>query len=313
MIIILTQCFPSRIGGIENLMSNLALKLSDYEKVIVFADKHNISDDAIFDNYIKDKFLIRRIGGIKYFRRRKKIKELKSFLKNNNVKCIIGDTWKSFELCIDFLNSKKIPTICLVHGNEILKKDMGHFLKIQKILNKVNAVICNSNYTKSLISSFDLTKPIVKIIYPGASDYNKIKESTVYNICGNPILLTLARLEKRKGHENILYSVKELKNEFPNIQYVIAGSGKELINLKKLVKELKIQKNVLFVGNVNDFQKKYLLNKTNLMIMPTLDETSKKSIEGFGISYIEASFYGVPSIASDVGGTSEAVIHDKNI
>ena len=41
MIIILTQSFPSRLGGIENLVSNLALGLSKKEKVIVFADRHN--------------------------------------------------------------------------------------------------------------------------------------------------------------------------------------------------------------------------------------------------------------------------------
>ena len=41
MIIILTQCFPSRVGGIESLVSNLALSLGKKEKVIVFADHHH--------------------------------------------------------------------------------------------------------------------------------------------------------------------------------------------------------------------------------------------------------------------------------
>lgn len=47
------------------------------------------------------------------------------------------------------------------------------------------------------------------------------------------------------------------------------------------------------------------------MVMPTLDESSKRSIEGFGIVYLEAAFFGIPSIASNVGGTPEAVIHNK--
>ena len=47
------------------------------------------------------------------------------------------------------------------------------------------------------------------------------------------------------------------------------------------------------------------------MIMPTLDETHSNSIEGFGIAYIEASQYGIPSIASNVGGTPEAVLDNK--
>ena len=73
MIVILTQCFPSRIGGIENLMFNLSYYLSKNFKVIVLADQHNIIKDTLFDNKFKNNFLVRRFGGIKYFRKRKKI------------------------------------------------------------------------------------------------------------------------------------------------------------------------------------------------------------------------------------------------
>ena len=71
MIAILTQCFPSRIGGIESLISNLSLCLSDKYKVVVFADRHHLFFDAIYDNKVKKKLIIRRTGGIKFFRRRK--------------------------------------------------------------------------------------------------------------------------------------------------------------------------------------------------------------------------------------------------
>ena len=68
MIVILTQCFPSRTGGIESLVSNLALGLSKKQKVLVFADRHHVFFDAMYDNTIKKNFIVRRIGGIKYFR-----------------------------------------------------------------------------------------------------------------------------------------------------------------------------------------------------------------------------------------------------
>ena len=45
--------------------------------------------------------------------------------------------------------------------------------------------------------------------------------------------------------------------------------------------------------------------------MPTLDERENRSIEGFGIAYLEAAFFGIPSIASNVGGTPEAVLDKK--
>ena len=86
MIVILTQCFPSRIGGIENLISNLALGLSKDNKVIVFADRHHLFFDAIYDNKVKDNFLVRRTSGLKFFRRRRKIKEFKSFIYSGTCK-----------------------------------------------------------------------------------------------------------------------------------------------------------------------------------------------------------------------------------
>ena len=120
MIIVLTQCFPSRIGGIESLVSNLAIGLGKKEKVIVFADQHHLFYDAIYDNQYKDKIIVRRTSGIKFFRRRKKIKELKPFIESKKVKLVIADTWKSLELSIDYLNQKNVPTLCLAHGNEFL-------------------------------------------------------------------------------------------------------------------------------------------------------------------------------------------------
>lgn len=310
MILILTQCFPSRLGGIESLVSNLALSLSKSEKIIVFADRHHIFYDAIFDNQHKDKILVRRVGGIKFFRRRRKIKEIKPFIESKKVKLVISDSWKSLELGVDYLNIKKIPIICLTHGNELLSDTETKTKRIKNVLNKVNYIIANSIFTKNLVNDLTMNDLFVDVIHPGASDLRNTEAKEVLDIMGNPIVLTLARLEKRKGHKFIIQSIKKLLSEFPKLQYIIAGDGPELQNLKKLVKLESLEKNINFVGNINDAQKKYLFEKTNLMIMPTLDETKNCSIEGFGISYLEAAFFSIPSIASNVGGTPEAVINN---
>ena len=99
--------------------------------------------------------------------------------------------------------------------------------------------------------------------------------------------------------------------KFPHIQYIIAGDGPEKSYLKNLAKKYELESNVFFVGTINDFQKKYLFENTDLMIMPTLDEKEKRSIEGFGIAYLEAAFFGIPSIASNIGGTPEAVLNNN--
>ncbi len=311
MIVILTQCFPSRVGGIESLISNLALGLSLENKVIVFADRHHIFFDAIYDNQVKDKLLIRRTSGLKFFRRRKKIKDLKPFILSGKVKCVISESWKSIELCIDLLNNKKIPTICLAHGNEIIQTKTKKINKIINILNKCSSIVTNSDYTLNLIKSSGVNNSNIKRIYPGAVFKQNIKEQKINIEEGNPIILTLARLEKRKGHIYVLNAIQNLINEFKNLKYIIAGDGPELKFLKEEVSRKRLDKSVIFLGKVNDAQKKYIFSKTNLMVMPTIDEKHNRSIEGFGISYIEAALFGIPSIASNVGGTPEAVIHNK--
>ena len=134
MIVILTQCFPSRLGGIESLMGNLSLELSKKNKVIVLADRHHFFYDRMYDNKYKNEILVRRIQGLKFFRRRRKIKELKPFISSGKIDCVIADSWKSLELCIDLLNKNLIPTICLAHGNELIQKNP----KKTNIIKKLN-------------------------------------------------------------------------------------------------------------------------------------------------------------------------------
>ena len=49
MIIILTQCFPPKIGGIENLIENLSIELSKTHEVLVLADQHDQKNDSDYD------------------------------------------------------------------------------------------------------------------------------------------------------------------------------------------------------------------------------------------------------------------------
>ena len=311
MFLILTQCFPSRVGGIENLISNLALSIAKENKVIVLADQQNFFQDIVYDKKNQNKLIIKRYGGIKFFRKRKKIKDLNSFIDSTEIKCVIADTWKSLELCIDRLNKKKITTICLVHGNELILKKNKKIEIVENILSKTNFIVANSKFTENLLKKNINIDKKINVIYPGAVDLRSIESDKFLKINGWPVLLTLSRLEKRKGHVFILNSINELKKNYPNIRYIIAGDGLEKNKLKKLVKNYNLSENVIFTGNVNDSQKKFLFECSTLMIMPTIDDSENRSIEGFGISFIEAASYGVGSIGGKDGGASDAISHNK--
>ena len=61
--------------------------------------------------------------------------------------------------------------------------------------------------------------------------------------------------------------------------------------------------------NIDENSKLALIAYSNLFIMPSRIE--KKSVEGFGISYMEAASYGVGSIGGKDGGASDAIVHNK--
>ena len=124
-----------------------------------------------------------------------------------------------------------------------------------------------------------------------------------------PKIITVSRMDKRKGHDKILMLIKNLKPKFPKIKYVYVGFGEEENNLIKLTKELNLEKEVKFLNNVEFDLKVALISSSNLFLMPSRIE--KKSVEGFGISFIEAASYGVASIGGKDGGESDAIVHNK--
>ena len=124
-----------------------------------------------------------------------------------------------------------------------------------------------------------------------------------------PKIITVARLDKRKGHDKILMLIKNLKPKFPKIKYICIGFGEEENNLIKLSQQLSIEKEVTFLKNIDEDLKFALIESSNLFLMPSRIE--KKSVEGFGISFVEAASYGVASIGGKDGGASDAIMHNK--
>ena len=105
-------------------------------------------------------------------------------------------------------------------------------------------------------------------------------------------------------------ALRNLKQIYPDIVYICVGYGDEEANIKRLVKELDLEAQVMFFKDIGDELKNALVAKSNIFIMPSI--VHKKSVEGFGIAYVEAAQYGVPSIGGKDGGAPDAIDHKKN-
>ena len=306
MFVISTRNYPPDIGGMQNLMGGLSLSLLKHGPVKVFAEKTN-DDDGFDKNLGVD---ITRISGFKIFRKYRKANLIKEFSLKNSVRAFFFDHWKSIEK-IDDKVLKNTKSFCLIHSKEINHAE-GSFLnkRMLKSLNKASFVIANSEFTKKLVIKNGLNENKIEIIHPGCNYPIKIdnksidKAKDLYRNCF-PKIITVARLDKRKSHQNILMTIKNLKPRFPNIKYISIGDGEEMQNLKNLKNELGLGNEVLLLKDSSEFLKVALLEQSDLFLMPSV--IFKKSVEGFGISFVEAAAYGTGSIGGIAGGASDAI------
>jgi len=306
MYLIVTRAFPPELGGMQSLMWGLTKEMSKNFMIKVFADyqkNHKEFDD-------KESFSIERVGGIKFLRKIRKAQLINEFLKESKVQGIIADHWKSLELIKS--NKKKY---CLIHGKEINHpKESSINTRLIKVLNGTEKVIANSEYTKNLAIDKGVDKNKVVVINPGVNPAEELNKKSLEKVerllkIKTPRLITVSRFDKRKNHEKVIMALRNLKQQYPDIIYICIGYGDEENNLKKLVQELDLSSQVMFFKDISDDLKNSLLAKSDIFVMPSI--IHKTSVEGFGISYVEAAQYGVPSLGGKDGGATDAIDHNK--
>jgi len=306
MYLIVTKTFPPEVGGMQNIMWGLANELSKNYMIKVFADYYE--DHKNFDEQVS--FSIERVGGLKLLRKYRKAQLINEFIKENKVEGIIADHWKSLEHLKT--NKKKI---CLIHGKEI-NHEKGTSLnkRVLEVLENVEAIVANSEYTKNLAISLGVKQDKIIVINPGVDAVEELDKKTLDKVENllkhkSPRLITVSRFDKRKNHEKVIMALRNLKQIYPSIIYICVGYGDEEENIKKLVAELGLQPQVMFFKDISNELKNALVSKSDIFVMPSI--VHKKSVEGFGIAYVEAAQFGVPSLGGEDGGAADAIKHEK--
>mgnify|MGYP000011478299 CR=1 FL=1 len=306
MYLVITRSFPPEVGGMQNLMWGLTKELSKNYMLKVFADYQD--NHKIFDEQVS--FSIERVGGIKLLRKYRKAQLINQFTKENKVEGIIADHWKSLEL---IKSTKK--KICLIHSKEINHEKKTNLNKrVLNVLNNVDLVVANSKYTKDLAIKCGVDESRIIIINPGVDPVQELNNKSLHKVESllkhkSPRLITVSRYDKRKNHEKVIMALRNLKQKYPDIVYICIGDGDEAKNIKDLVKELDLSSQVMFFKDISSDLKNSLLAKSDIFVMPSI--IHKTSVEGFGIAYVEAAQYSIPSLGGKDGGASDAIEHDK--
>ena len=297
--IIVTQTFPPRTGGMQNVMDSISKRLSINNEIHIFPD-HFLSKKYSNSNF---NINIHNNYSPKILRPFIKKILLKVICKSNDV--IICDSWKSLNAVPETINKVYV----FAHGQEFLSKDKK-FERIKKSLSRASCVICNSRYTANLIDNLNISNT-KKVIIPPTYSLEKLSKNKSSKNPKIVSLLTICRLEKRKG---ILPVLKCLSNLSTNkllkpFKWNICGEGFQFEEIKENIKKLNLSDQVFLIGKINDNLKQKFLECSDVFVMPSYK--ANKSIEGFGISYVEAAAYKIPSIAGLDGGVTDAVVDSK--
>ena len=306
MILFATQNFLPAIGGTQLYVTGLADALAARGHAIeVYCDAASRGAAAEIDN--ARNYAIRRFGGFRPLLRRRKAHAVAQRIAAGDVAALITDTWKSLEY-FPAQSLSKVRVLCLAHGSEFLAPPgSGKERRMIASLANADIVAANSQFTGDLVKPFLRGKTGVKVIWPGVDPPKGASRNfTRKEQDAEPRLLTIARLEPRKGIDTVLRALPALAQQFPRISYDVIGKGEDHQRLLLLANDMKLGSRVRFHGYISEQQKAELLARADILLLPNRREPG--SVEGFGIVFLEAAAFGTPSIAGADGGTADAVL-----
>ncbi|HEU5081966.1 MAG TPA: glycosyltransferase family 4 protein [Acidimicrobiales bacterium] len=131
-----------------------------------------------------------------------------------------------------------------------------------------------------------------------------------YGLHDGPLVLSLSRLVPRKGMDVLIEAAVRLAPRVPGLQVAIAGSGRDRSRLERRVAATGAP--VQFLGRVPEDDLALVHGAADVYAMLCRSRWGGLEQEGFGIVFLEAAAAGVPQVAGDSGGASEAVAHGES-
>lgn len=200
------------------------------------------------------------------------------------------------------------PYWILVYGVDAW--DIEHPLK-RWALQAAEKVISISSYTRNrLVEEENLQLSKISLL-PVTFDIQRfqIKPKPIYLFNrhklqeSQPIVLTVARLaddEQYKGYDQVIRAMHLVRQEMPEVHYVLVGKGSDRPRIEQLIESLDLKDCVTLAGFVPDEEICDYYNLCDVFIMPSKGE-------GFGIVYLEALACGKPTVGSNQDGAIDAL------
>lgn len=208
-----------------------------------------------------------------------------------------------------------VKYLCYVHGEDVetAATSREHHLMVQQVCKRAERLICNSYNSANIVKRLGYAKEEkLTVLHPGVNSQrfqpapNDIEFQQHMNWHERTVLLTVGRLQQRKGHDMMIQAMAQLKEAIPNVLYCIIGQGETRPLLNELVAKHQLHDFVHFLDELSDEAMIQCYQQCDLFILP--NRTIQNDIEGFGMVLVEAQCCAKPVVAGDSGGTAETML-----
>jgi asparagine synthase (glutamine-hydrolysing) len=205
----------------------------------------------------------------------------------------------------------RAPVVLVIHGIDAWTPPNSRLAR--RLAARVDHVVAVSELTRDRFLAWNERRPAVTVV-PNAVQLEDFGAGPRpgylldrYRLHGRRILLTLGRLaghERYKGFDEVIAVLPRLRNEHPDIAYVIAGDGSDRARLESLAATHGVADIVTFAGRISEHEKADHYRMADAYAMPSRGE-------GFGRVLLEALACGIPVVASKIDGGREALLHGQ--
>jgi phosphatidylinositol alpha-1,6-mannosyltransferase len=206
------------------------------------------------------------------------------------------------------------PLVVYCHGEELTTWGRGRkFRTMLWVYRHADANIANSEYTLEEMVKLGVRRETITLIYPGVETErfrpglpcDDLKQ-TIGLQTGQKLILSVGRLVRRKGFDQVIRSLPELVKQGIDVHYALIGIGEDWDYLSDLAKQQGMADRLHLLGHASPEDLPRWYNACDVFVMANREING--DTEGFGMVFLEAAACGKPAIAGDAGGTGAAVV-----